>query len=73
MNGLEFIKQVRTKDQDINIVLITGHLSQESIKESLNLRIINYLPKPFSPELLLEVVNKGVALKKEGRCSQKQG
>ncbi len=66
MNGLEFMKQVRTKDPDINIVVITGYPSQESIKESLDLRIIDYLPKPFSPVLLLEVVNKGVEFKKKG-------
>ncbi len=66
MNGLEFMKKVRTKDPDINIVVITGYPSQDSIKESLDLRIIDYLPKPFSPALLLEVANKGVEFKKKG-------
>jgi NADH:ubiquinone oxidoreductase subunit E/ActR/RegA family two-component response regulator len=66
MDGLEFMKQVRTKDPAINIVVVTGYPSQESIKESLDLRIIDYLPKPFSPALLLEVANKGVEFKKKG-------
>src|SRR5208283_705013 len=66
MDGLEFMKQVRAKDPDINIVVITGYPSQDSIKESLVLRIIDYLPKPFSPALLLEVVNKSVVFKKKG-------
>jgi len=66
MDGLEFMKQVRTKDPDINIVVITGYPSQESIKESLDLRILDYLPKPFSPALLVEVVTKGVEYKKKG-------
>jgi NADH:ubiquinone oxidoreductase subunit E len=66
MNGLDFMKQVRVKDPDINIVVITGYPSQESIKESLSLRIIDYLPKPFSPALLLEVTGKAVEIKKKG-------
>jgi NADH-quinone oxidoreductase subunit E/NADP-reducing hydrogenase subunit HndA len=66
MSGLEFMKHVRTKDPDINIVVITGYPSQDSIKESLDLRIIDYLPKPFSPTLLLETTNKGVEFKKKG-------
>jgi NADH:ubiquinone oxidoreductase subunit E len=66
MNGLEFMKQVRVKNPDINIVVVTGYPSQESIKESLNHRIVDYLPKPFSPALLLEVANKAVELKKKG-------
>ena len=66
MNGIDFMKQVRAKDPDINIVVITGYPSQESIKESLNLRIIDYLPKPFSPALLLEAAGKAIELRKKG-------
>jgi len=66
IDGLEFMKQVRTKDPDINIVVITGYPSQESLKEALNLRIIDYLSKPFSPALLLEIANKGVEFRKKG-------
>ncbi|HXX58270.1 MAG TPA: NAD(P)H-dependent oxidoreductase subunit E [Thermodesulfovibrionales bacterium] len=66
MDGLEFMREVRKKAQDINIVVITGYPSQESISEALSLRIIDYLPKPFSPTLLLEVVAKGVEFRQKG-------
>jgi NADH-quinone oxidoreductase subunit E/NADP-reducing hydrogenase subunit HndA len=66
MDGLEFMREVRKKEHDINIVVITGYPSQESIGEALSLRIIDYLPKPFSPTLLLEVVAKGMELKQKG-------
>jgi len=66
MDGIEFIRQVRQISPDMNIVLITGYPSQESIKEALGLRIVDYLPKPFSPSLLMEVVTVAMALKKAG-------
>jgi len=66
MDGLEFMRRVRVKNPDINIVVITGHPSQESIKEALSLRIIDYLPKPFSPAHLVEVTNNAVEMKKKG-------
>ena len=66
MDGLEFMRRVRGKNPDINIVVITGHPSQESIKEALSLRIIDYLPKPFSPAHLVEVTNNAVEMKKKG-------
>lgn len=66
MDGLEFIRQVRAKDPDMSIVLITGYPSQESIKEALAMRIIDYLPKPFSPALLTEVAHKAVEFRKKG-------
>lgn len=66
MDGLEFTRQVRHKNPDINILVITGYPSQESIKEALSLRITDYLPKPFSPGHLLDVINNAVLLKKKG-------
>jgi len=66
MDGLEFIRQVRESVPDMNIVLITGYPSQESIKQALAMRIVDYLPKPFSPSLLLEVTQNAIQIKKHG-------
>lgn len=70
MDGLEFIRRIRQKNADTNIVMITGFPSQESIKEALGLRIVDYLPKPFSPALLLEVVGKAMAVTKSGTAPE---
>ena len=66
MDGLEFVRRVRQKNKEINIVMITGFPSQDSLKEALSLRIVDYLPKPFSPALLQEVVGKSIAVSKSG-------
>ncbi|GAB4387739.1 MAG: hypothetical protein Kow0025_03010 [Thermodesulfovibrionales bacterium] len=66
MDGLEFIRRIRAKDPALSIVLITGYPSQESIKEALEMRIVDYLPKPFSPALLTDVVGKAVELARKG-------
>jgi NADH:ubiquinone oxidoreductase subunit E/ActR/RegA family two-component response regulator len=66
MDGLQFIREIRSRDRDMNIVLITGYPSQESIREALEMRIVDYLPKPFSPALLTEVANKAVELRRKG-------
>ncbi len=66
MDGIEFMRLVREKNPEIAIVVITGYPSQESIREALSLRIVDYLPKPFSPTLLLEVVQKALEVKTKG-------
>ena len=66
MDGIEFIRQVKETTPDMNIVLITGYPSQESIKEALGLRIVDYLPKPFSPSLLTEVVSGAMDISRRG-------
>jgi NADH-quinone oxidoreductase subunit E/NADP-reducing hydrogenase subunit HndA len=70
MDGIEFIRQVREKSPDMNIVLITGYPSQESLKEALSMRILDYLPKPFSPSLLSDVTANAVRIKKHGAAPE---
>ena len=67
MDGIEFMRALREKDPDISVVLITGYPSQESIKEALALRIVDYLPKPFSPALLAEAAEKAMEFRKKAR------
>lgn len=60
MDGLDLIRWIRNTKPDTGVVVITGYPSQESLKEALGLRILDYLPKPFSPSLLLEVTQKAM-------------
>ncbi len=62
MDGIELIRKVRSQpgSSDVGIILITGFPSQENIREALKLGIVDYLPKPFSPALLLEVAARAI-------------
>lgn len=64
MDGVEFIRHIREIKPDIGVVVITGYPSQESLKETLSLKILDYLPKPFSPALLLDVTMRAIDAKK---------
>ncbi len=58
VDGIELIRWIRKNSPESGIVVITGYPSQESIKDALELGIIDYLPKPFSPRLLIDVTEK---------------
>lgn len=66
MDGIELIRWIRNSRIDTGVVVITGYPSQESIRDALSMRIIDYLPKPFSPALLVEVTQKAMEWKKAG-------
>ncbi|MEJ2183728.1 MAG: NAD(P)H-dependent oxidoreductase subunit E [Nitrospirota bacterium] len=70
MDGMEFIRQVRQKRPQMNVIVITGYPSQENLKEALGMRIVDYLPKPFSPSLLLESVGNAVDIAKRGAAPE---
>ncbi len=60
MDGITLIKWIRKFRPDIGIVVITGYPSQETIKEALDLGIIDYIPKPFTPAVIIDVVKRAV-------------
>ncbi len=65
MNGIDFIKEFRKVNPEASIIIITGYPSQETLKEAVSLKIVDYLPKPFSPTILLEVVTKTMEMRQK--------
>lgn len=65
VNGIDLIKWLRNSKPQTGIVIITGYPSQETIKDALDLGIIDYLPKPFTPPLLTDVISKAIILTKK--------
>lgn len=60
MSGTEVIETIRSFDQHIVIVVITGFATIESAVETLKKGVYDYIPKPFTPEELRNVVRKGL-------------
>lgn len=70
IDGITFIRWIKSERPDTGLVIITGYPSQETIKEALNLGIIDYVPKPFTPAVLLDVVTR--ALEFIGKTKKKR-
>ncbi len=64
VDGLTLIKWIKISRPDTGILIITGYPSQDSIKEALEIGIIDYIPKPFTPSVLLDVVTRAIDWKK---------
>jgi NADH-quinone oxidoreductase subunit E/NADP-reducing hydrogenase subunit HndA len=60
VDGITLIKWIKQKRPETGIVVITGYPSQETIKEALEVGIIDYVPKPFTPTVLLDVTRRAV-------------
>lgn len=70
MDGIELLRWIKNSKPDTGVVIITGYPSQESIKEALALKILDYLPKPFSPALLVEITQKAMEFIKAGKGAE---
>ncbi len=60
MDGLEFLRKVKAVDQDIPIVLITGHGHVRMAVKAIRDGAYDFLEKPFRPETLITVVKRAL-------------
>jgi CheY-like chemotaxis protein len=67
LNGLEFLKQLRTSGlfRNIPVLLVSANDNQEEILESFDLGIIDFISKPFNPLRLKEKVNNAIELRRK--------
>lgn len=61
VDGITLIRWIKKTKPETGIVIITGYPSQETMKEAIELGIIDYVPKPFTPSVLLDVTKRAVA------------
>ena len=52
MSGLSLLQQVRTVDQEIPFIMLTGRADLSSVMEARDFGVSDYLVKPFTPEKL---------------------
>jgi DNA-binding response OmpR family regulator len=58
MNGLEFLKLVKEKWPSTKSIMMTAYASTDTAVKAIRLGALDYIPKPFTPEELRNIVNK---------------
>ena len=69
-DGIELLTYLKKIDEDVPVIMISGHANVQMAVDSLKLGAFEFLQKPFSSERLLNFVNRAVEnidLKKEKR------
>jgi len=69
-DGIELLKQIKKIDDDVPVIMISGHANVQMAVDSLKLGAFEFMQKPFSAERLLNFVNRAIEninLKKEKR------
>lgn len=52
MTGVEFLRQLRTVDQDLPFLMVTGRADMSSVVEAKSSGVTGYIKKPFSSKQL---------------------
>ncbi len=60
MPGLEVLRLLREQHDDIACIVLTGHASQSSAIEAINLGAYSYVQKPFDVDQLLLTIRRAI-------------
>jgi PAS domain S-box-containing protein len=60
MGGLELMDEVGRFDPEVIMIVITGFATIETAVEAMKHGAYDYVPKPFTPDQLVAVVNRGL-------------
>ena len=59
-DGLELLSHIKSKDNDIPVIIITGHANIEMAIKALKAGAFEFIEKPFNEERLLNFINRAV-------------
>jgi len=63
-NGLELLPKLLKVNPQLDVVVFTAHASIENAVEAMRAGAVDYIPKPFTPEQIRQVLGKIVRLRK---------
>ena len=64
MNGLELLEQLQGLDEQLPVILITGHADVPLAVQAMRIGAYDFLQKPFASELLLDSVRRALAVRR---------
>ena len=70
MDGMEVARRIRDYDPNIVTIIITGYATIETAVTAIKEGAYDYLPKPFTPDELVIVVQRGLEKRRLDRESQ---
>jgi DNA-binding NtrC family response regulator len=60
INGIEVIKEIKQKQPEVPIIMITGYPSVPTAVEAIKLGADDYIPKPLKPDEILRAVDRAI-------------
>lgn len=60
VNGIEFVKKIRSENREVPVVMITAHTDKEYLLEAVELHMEKYIVKPVDIDDLFETLDKCV-------------
>jgi DNA-binding NtrC family response regulator len=64
MDGIEVLKVFKKMDPELEIIILTGHGSEQAAREGIEQGAFDYLTKPCDLQSLLDIINAAYSQKR---------
>ena len=64
MDGIQLLSKLKEIDEDLPVILITGHGDIDMAVNAMQLGAYDFIEKPFQPERLIEATRRGIEKRK---------
>ena len=71
LNGIDLLANIRQTDDDVAIIILTGHPSLETATAAIELEVSAYIRKPFTPQEFRDAIER-IAKKKGLHLSREE-
>ncbi len=65
MDGIEVLKILKKMDPEVNVIMLTGHGSEEAAKNGIKEGAYDYLTKPCELDELIEKIREAQAMREK--------
>ena len=60
ISGIDTLKEIRTIDPEVMVIIITGYGTLKSAIEAIRYGVFDYIPKPFNVTEILSIIDKSI-------------
>jgi len=64
ISGIDTLKEIRTIDPEVMVIIITGYGTLKSAIEAIRYGVFDYIPKPFNVPEILSIIDKSIQRRK---------
>lgn len=62
-DGFTFLKELKEKNIDIKVIVISGHATRSNLMEAINEKVLKFLPKDFTEEDLENLIEECIGFR----------
>ena len=72
ISGLEMLQKIKAMKPSTEVIMVTGHSSVETVRQTLKSGAFDYIEKPFCPKQLQQIIHAAINCRREKQIESEE-